>query len=295
MEAGQSNNDLRIFNILQNNEAEILSNWMQRQLSASTLRQDLISEAQLKEQSRNFLSAFRDAMRSGEMRDIHSSVWSEVRGVLSDISRQRARQGFSPSETATFIFSLKEVLFDNLRRSYNESDAGLLEEIISISSLLDKLGLYTTELYQQNREEIISRQQQEMLELSTPVVTLWEGVLALPLIGTLDSARTQIVMENLLQKIVETGSGIAIIDITGVPLVDTLVAQHLLKTVAAARLMGADCIISGIRPQIAQTIVHLGVDLANVTTKATLADAFIVALQRTGQKIVNAQKELQEG
>lgn len=291
MEARQSNNDLRIFNILQNSEAEILSNWMQRQLSASTLRQDLISEAQLKEQSRTFLSAFRDAMRSGETQDIHSHTWSDVRGVLSDISRQRARQGFSPSETSTFVFSLKEVLFDSLRRAYTESDAGLLEEIVSISALLDKLGLYTTEIFQQNREEIISRQQQEMLELSTPVVTLWEGVLALPLIGTLDSARTQIVMENLLQKIVETGSGIAIIDITGVPLVDTLVAQHLLKTVAAARLMGADCIISGIRPQIAQTIVHLGVDLANVTTKATLADAFIIALQRTGQKIIKAQSQ----
>lgn len=295
MEAGQANNDLRIFNIFQNNETEILSNWMQRQLSASTLRQDLISDVQLKEQSRTFLSAFREAINSGEMRDIHSPVWSEVRGVLSDISRQRAKQGFSPSETAIFIFSLKEVIFDSLRRAYNEGDTGLLDEIVSISSLLDRLGLYTSELYQQNREEIISRQQQEMLELSTPVVTLWEGVLALPLIGTLDSARTQIVMENLLQKIVETGSGIAIIDITGVPLVDTLVAQHLLKTVAAARLMGADCIISGIRPQIAQTIVHLGVDLANVTTKATLADAFIIALQRTGQKIVNAQKGTQEG
>jgi rsbT co-antagonist protein RsbR len=159
------------------------------------------------------------------------------------------------------------------------------------TTLLDRLGLYTTEVYQQGREEVIARQNQEMLELSTPVVELWEGVLALPLIGTLDSARTQIVMENLLQRIVETGASIAIIDITGVPTVDTLVAQHLLKTVAAARLMGADCIISGIRPQIAQTIVHLGVELQSVVTKATLADAFAVALQRTGLTIARTRPQ----
>ena len=151
--------------------------------------------------------------------------------------------------------------------------------------LLDKLALFTTEVYQKGREALISRQQHEMLELSTPVVQLWDNVLALPLIGTLDSARTQVVMENLLHKIVDTGAAIAIIDITGVPTVDTLVAQHLLKTVAAARLMGADCIISGIRPQIAQTIVHLGVELASVVTKATLADAFAIALQKTGATI----------
>lgn len=295
MEAKTANNDLRILDILQNKESEILSDWMQRQLSASTLRRDLISDAQLNEQSRTFLSAFRDAMRSGEIKDIHSSNWAEARNVLGDLSRQRARQGFSPTETATFIFSLKEALFNFMRSDSTKSGEELVNELINVSILLDKLGLYTTEVFQQNREEIINRQQQEMLELSTPVVRLWEGVLALPLIGTLDSARTQIVMENLLQRIVETGSSIAIIDITGVPLVDTLVAQHLLKTVAAARLMGADCIISGIRPQIAQTIVHLGVDLANVTTKATLADAFIIALERTGQKITTEQNRSKEG
>ena len=163
--------------------------------------------------------------------------------------------------------------------------ATLAEETWAASLLLDRLGLFTTEIHQQGREDVINRQNEEMLELSTPVVELWEGILALPLIGTLDSARTQVVMENLLQRIVETGASIAIIDITGVPTVDTLVTQHLLKTVAAARLMGADCLISGIRPQIAQTIVHLGVDLQSVTTKATLADAFAVALQRTGQSV----------
>jgi rsbT co-antagonist protein RsbR len=194
-------------------------------------------------------------------------------------------QGFSPSETASFVFSLKKPLFDRLRREFSKDADALAELTWTATQLLDNLGLYTTEVYQKSREEVIARQQQEMLELSTPVVKLWEGILALPMIGTLDSARTQIVMESLLQRIVETGSSIAIIDITGVPTVDTLTAQHLLKTVTAARLMGAECIISGIRPQIAQTIVHLGVDLGDVTTKASLADAFAIALERTGRAV----------
>jgi rsbT co-antagonist protein RsbR len=183
------------------------------------------------------------------------------------------------------VFSLKEPLFARLRAEMKDDPAQLAELMWTVSTLFDALGLYTTEIFQVSREQVIVRQQQELLELSTPVVQLWEGILALPLIGTLDSARTQVVMESLLQKIVDTGAAIAIIDITGVPTVDTLVAQHLLKTVAAARLMGADCIISGIRPQIAQTIVHLGVNLSNVITKATLADAFIVALQRAGKTV----------
>jgi rsbT co-antagonist protein RsbR len=188
------------------------------------------------------------------------------------------------------VFSLKQPLYSRLREAFDSQPAELAETSWAVNMLLDSLGLYTTEVFQRSREAIILRQQEELLELSTPVVQLWEGILALPLIGTLDSARTQVVMESLLQKIVETGAAIAIIDITGVPTVDTLVAQHLLKTVAAARLMGADCIISGIRPQIAQTIVHLGVDLTNVTTKSTLADAFIIALQRSGSSIDIAQR-----
>src|SRR5215813_9657863 len=180
---------------------------------------------------------------------------------------------------------MKQPLFTRLRNAHKSDAEGLASDIWRTTLLLDKLGLFTTEIFQKSREEIIARQQSELLELSTPVVSLWEGVLAVPLIGTLDSERTQVVMENLLEKIVQTGAGIAIVDITGVPTVDTLVAQHLLKTVAAARLMGADCIISGIRPQIAQTIVHLGVDLGSVITKASLADAFVVALQRTGATI----------
>ncbi|HKP66071.1 MAG TPA: STAS domain-containing protein, partial [Casimicrobiaceae bacterium] len=211
--------------------------------------------------------------------------WSDARDLLREISRSRATQGFSPSETASFVFSLKQPIFDMLRSELAAQPQQIADETWRMSQLLDQLGLVTTEAYQQTREEIIARQQQELLELSTPVVRLWDRILALPLVGTLDSARTQVVMESLLDRIVETGSEVAIIDITGVPTVDTLVAQHLLKTVAATRLMGADCIISGIRPQIAQTIVHLGVDLGAVITKATLADAFAIALKMTGATV----------
>jgi rsbT co-antagonist protein RsbR len=209
-----------------------------------------------------------------------------VLGVLADISDRKARLGFSPSETATFVFSIKQPLFTLFRALLDPET--LASRIWEATLMIDRLGLLTTEMYQKSRNEIIERQQQELLELSTPVVELWHGILALPLIGTLDSGRTQVVMESLLQKIVDTGAALAIIDITGVPTVDTLVAQHLLKTVAAARLMGADCIISGIRPQIAQTIIHLGVELGDVTTKATLAAALSVALQRAGLKVVSS-------
>ena len=204
---------------------------------------------------------------------------------LVSLSRSRVQQGFSSAETATFIFSFKQPLFTVLRTEAGGDANFLAAEIWTATKLLDELGLLTVKAFQRAREDVINRQQQEMLELSTPVVKLWDGILALPMIGTLDSARTQIVMESLLHKIVETGSETAIIDITGVPTVDTLVAQHLLKTVTAIRLMGADCIISGVRPQIAQTIVHLGVDLQGVTTKANLADALALALKRTGNTL----------
>jgi rsbT co-antagonist protein RsbR len=203
-----------------------------------------------------------------------------MRDLLTEIARQRAVQGFSPTDTSIFVFSFKQPLFARMGLDYSNDPKGLSEEVWRGTELLDKLGLFTFEIFQKSREEVIARQQQEMMELSTPVVELWHGLLALPLIGTLDSARTQIVMQNLLEAIVAKSADLAIIDITGVPTVDTLVAQHLLKTVAAARLMGADCIISGIRPQIAQTIIHLGVDLSSVLTKATLADAFQLALKR---------------
>ncbi len=264
-------------------EDQLLPAWVQHQLAAATLRRDLMKDDELETQSRRFLGALRKVLQNGGAdQDITAPAWDEARELLGDIAQMRARQGFSPSETATFVFSLKRPLFERLSAELERDPAALAEATWKSSVLLDQLGLYTTEVYQKGRDELIARQQEEMLELSTPVVELWDGILALPMIGTLDSARTQIVMETLLQKIVDTGAAIAIIDITGVPTVDTLVAQHLLKTVAAARLMGAECIISGIRPQIAQTVVHLGVDLQDVITKATLADAFAVALKKTG-------------
>jgi rsbT co-antagonist protein RsbR len=267
-------------------DKELLAAWVDRQLQSTMSRRDLIDEGDLREQSRQFLRHLRDAAVTGGIEDIASAPWEPMRELLASMSKSRARQGFTPSETAMFVFSLKEPLFSLLRRRLGSDAHAIAEETSNATLLLDRLGLYTTEVYQRIREEVISRQQQDMLELSTPVVQLWDGVLGLPLIGTLDSARTQVVMESLLQRIVDTGARIAVIDITGVPTVDTLVAQHLLKTVAAARLMGADCIISGIRPQIAQTVVHLGLDLASVVTKATLADAFAVALQKVGLAVV---------
>jgi rsbT co-antagonist protein RsbR len=262
---------------------EILQEWLQLQLSAENLRTDLISEAELRNDSNRFLNALTDAVQSGNVSDISTPEYKPVLEMLADFSRSRGLQGFTPSETATFVFSFKQPLISALRRSVEDNPAELVETMLSADLLIDKLGLHTTEVYQRSREEVIRRQQEEMLELSTPVVQLWEGIVALPLIGTLDSARTSVVMETLLQTIVETRSELAIIDITGVPTVDTLVAQHLLKTVAAARLMGADCIISGIRPQIAQTMVHLQIDLSAVTTKATMAEALRFALKRGGR------------
>jgi rsbT co-antagonist protein RsbR len=271
--------------IIAQSQKELLADWVQVQLGATTLRSDLMKESELREQSRELLALLQVATGSGGITQIDGSDWASVRDFLARMSRSRAQQGFSPSETATFVLSLKQPLFTRLRGELAQDAQALADEIWATTDLLDKLGLFTVETYVKSREELIQRQQREMMELSTPVVQLWENILALPLIGTLDSERTQVVMESLLQKIVETGALIAIIDITGVPTVDTLVAQHLLKTVAAARLMGADCIISGIRPQIAQTIVHLGVNLSDVTTKASLADAFSIALKRTQARL----------
>jgi rsbT co-antagonist protein RsbR len=279
----------RLADILTKSRDALLPEWMRQQLAATSMRRDLIRDDELEQQSRRFLELLGSSLQAdGAAADVSGPAWSGMRDLLTDLSRTRARQGFTAVETATFVFSLKQPLFDLLRERLGKDAQALADGIWTSTVLLDRLGLFATELYQKGREEVIVRQQQEMMELSTPVVELWDGVLALPLIGTLDSSRTQVVMENLLTRIVETGASIAILDITGVPTVDTLVAQHLLKTVAAARLMGAECIISGIRPQIAQTIVHLGVDLQGVITKATLADAFEVALARTGLTVRRA-------
>jgi rsbT co-antagonist protein RsbR len=281
-----------ITRLVTDKEQEILPEWLNLLKTAGAFQTGRINEFELTGQCRDFLRLFRDAVAKAGM-DIASAVYTPVRDFLGDVSRSRALQGFSPRETAIFIFSLKQPLFNAMNRDKALSPAALAQTMWAITLLLDELGLYTCEVYQRSREEVILRQQREIAELSTPVVKLWNGVLALPVIGTLDSERTQVMMENLLQRIVEAGAAIAIIDITGVPTVDTLTAQHLLKTVAAARLMGADCIISGVRPQIAQTIVHLGVEL-NVVTKATLADAFSVALRRTGRAVIKSKAAEQE-
>jgi len=276
-----------IAELLSRNFETILNDWVRAQ-TGDQRRSVLVSDSELRTQATEFLGLLGRAVQRGALDDIEGREWDDVRRMLEELSRSRALRGMSPSQTAMFLFSLKQPLFAGVRQAFGEDAERLASVTWGLNTLLDRLGLFTTEVFQRGREELINRQQQEMLELSTPVVELWDGILALPLIGTLDSARTQVVMESLLQRIVETGSSIAIIDITGVPTVDTLVAQHLLKTVAAARLMGADCIISGIRPQIAQTIVHLGVELQDVVTKATLADAFAVALRRAGLTIVRA-------
>ena len=275
--------------VLTEQRQALLDAWRRNLQTAVASARGRISDAELQAQTGEMLQLLADAARSGSLR-VHDADWKPVLEFLEGVSRSRVGQGFSSDETATFVFSLKRPLFELLRKAAGNDADALANETWAATELLDELGLHTVRTYQRSREDVINRQQNELLELSTPVVKLWDGVLALPMIGTLDSARTQIVMESLLQRIVETGSEIAIIDITGVPTVDTLVAQHLLKTVTAIRLMGADCIISGVRPQIAQTIVHLGVDLQGVTTKANLADALALALKRSGTTVTRAAK-----
>jgi rsbT co-antagonist protein RsbR len=269
--------------ILAKYSEELFKSWLEAQVADPTVR-SLMKESELREQSREFIGLLRAAVGQGST-DTRAPQWAPVRELIGSISRSRAAQGYSPSETAAFVLSLKRSLVERLRAELADRPQDLIDQTWLTTDLIDDLALLTMDAYQQSREQIVKRQQEELLELSTPVVQLWDSILALPLIGTLDSSRTNVVMESLLQAIVDTGAAIAIIDITGVPTVDTLVAQHLLKTVAAARLMGADCIISGIRPQIAQTIVHLGVDLSEVSTRSTLADAFRLALTRTGSSI----------
>ena len=287
-----SNAGTGIAEIIAADRNTFIDEWMKDLHAASASAAGSISESDLRAQCSQFLDAFRAALDSASTNDVQDSRWKEVRELLAEFSKSRAIQGFNPSETATFVFSFKRPLFRRLGGRDVEAET-LTNEVWRLSELLDALGLYTMETFLKTREEVIRRGQEDMLELSTPVVKLWDGILALPLIGTLDSARTQIVMETLLEAIVTTNCKVAIIDITGVATVDTVVAQHLLKTVTAARLMGADCIISGIRPQIAQTIVHLGINLLDVSSKATLRDAFALALERTGQQL-RAETDLED-
>jgi rsbT co-antagonist protein RsbR len=275
-----------IASVLKKRGKQLQTEWL-KDLSATApaASKGRVGAEELQQQALQFLQLLATATEAKHAETLGATHDKALRDFLEALSRSRVQQGFSSAETALFIFSFKRPLFQALRAEAGADADALASEIWAATELLDALGMHTVAAFQRAREDLISRQQEEMLELSTPVVKLWDGILAVPMIGTLDSARTQVVMESLLQKIVDTGSEIAIIDITGVPTVDTLVAQHLLKTVTALRLMGAECIISGIRPQIAQTIVHLGVDLQGVVTKANLADALAVALKRTGHTI----------
>ena len=277
-------NSAAVEDLLSTQRDRVLAEW-QTELAAGG--RALASEGR---ETGELLDALLAGVRAtGNTENFDDAPWAPLRQVLASLSRSRAAQGSTAADTSRFVLALKKPLFAGLQRRFGDQPAVLVDATWEVSSLLDHMAQHTVSTYQRTREDIIARQQQELLELSTPVVKLWDGVLAVPMIGTLDSGRTQLVMETLLQRIVETGSALAIIDITGVPTVDTLVAQHLLKTVTAIRLMGADAIISGIRPQIAQTIVHLGIDLEGITTKATLADALALAMRRAGFVVSRAK------
>lgn len=271
---------------IKNKQSHLLEEWLKGLQAKGATRN--IKEQDLQQQTAEFLQLVISGLENGHGTSTAAAGWADTRQFLEKLSASRALLGQDSQQTANFIFSLKGPLFNLLQSHLKDDPAQLAEQLLEISDLFDALGLHTIATFQKSREAVIKRQQEELLELSTPVVKLWDGVLALPMIGTLDSQRTQMVMESLLQRIVDTGSEIAIIDITGVPTVDTLVAQHLLKTVTAIRLMGADCIISGVRPQIAQTIVHLGLDLQGVVTKANLSDALKLALTRLGINLSKA-------
>ncbi len=276
----------RTFNVIAKNEQELLDSWT-RELEASGMYRNVKID-EFRQQTADFIRLLIAGAGQTDSTDLRGASWEDMRLFLERLSHSRVLLGFDSQQTAGFIFSFKRPLMPLLQTEYADEPNILAEQLWALSELIDQLGLHTVRTFQKSREAVIKRQQEELLELSTPVVKLWDGVLALPMIGTLDSQRTQVVMESLLQRIVDTGSEIAIIDITGVPTVDTLVAQHLLKTVTAIRLMGADCIISGVRPQIAQTIVHLGLDLQGIVTKASLADALALALRRSGLTVSKA-------
>jgi rsbT co-antagonist protein RsbR len=280
-----------IAKLLQKKKKQILEDWMNNQLTDAGLREDLMSNEDLHEQSKELLDVLLKTLNDKNISDVHSDDFEPVHEILSGISISRARQGFSPKETGFYVFSLKDALLKNLLTEIKNDPASLIDGFSKVNKLMDSLGIITFETFIKGREEVILRQTDEITEISTPVIQVWEGILALPIIGTLDSARTQIVMENLLQEIVESGSTIAILDISGVPAVDSLVAQHLIKTVAATRLMGAECIISGIRPEIAQTVVHRGIDLSNIVTKSTLASALKYSFSLLKLDVKKIQKD----
>lgn len=262
--------------ILQKKKKNVLETWVKLQLADESLREDLMSNDELRSQSEELLESFVNSLTDDNINDPRSNDFEAVVDTLNAISISRAKQGFSPRETGTYVFSLKDAMITTLQQEIKDPQE-LFVQTLKIGKVVDSFGVSTFEAFIKGREEVILRQTDEITQISTPVIRVWDGILALPIIGTLDSARTQVVMESLLQEIVQSGSSIAILDISGVPAVDSLVAQHLIKTVSATRLMGAECIISGIRPEIAQTVVHLGIDLSGVITKSTLASALKTA------------------
>ena len=278
-------------NIFEKKKTQILELWVNSQLADEGLREDLISNEELRGSSEELVDILVSTLNEDNLNNVYSSDFDPVLEILAGITITRARQGFSPRETGLFVLGLKDALLSVLQDIYQNDSPKLYSESLKISKLLDSFSIVMFETFIKGREEVILRQTDEIAEISTPVIRVWDGILALPIIGTLDSARTQIVMENLLQEIVETGSSIAILDISGVPAVDSLVAQHLIKTVSATRLMGAECIISGIRPEIAQTIVHLGIDLSNIITKASLASALRFAFTNLNLEVRKVVKE----
>lgn len=282
--------------ILPKKQNEILDLWMKQQLKDEGLRDDLMTSDDLKKDSSELLTVLLAVIKKNDFSNVESAEFDKVNEVLAGISMTRAKNGFSPRETAYFVLSLKDAVIPVLEKNITDART-LYSETTKFNKLIDSLGLVTIETFIKGREEVILRQTAEISEISTPVIQVWDGILALPIIGTLDSARTQVVMESLLLKIVDTESTIAILDISGVPAVDSLVAQHLIKTVAATRLMGAECIISGIRPEIAQTIVHLGIDLSNINTKASLAHALRTAFNMLKLEVrkVNSSNKITAG
>lgn len=277
--------------LLQKKSKQILELWMKNQLADESLREDLMSNDELRLQSEELLNNLLKNLTDKNLTDAQSADFDAVYEILSGISLSRARQGFSPRETSTYVFSLKTALLQVLQQELKADPAAYFDISFKVNQLLDNFAIATFETFIKGREEVILRQTDEIAEISTPVIRVWDGILALPIIGTLDSSRTQVVMENLLQEIVDTGSSLAILDISGVPAVDSLVAQHLIKTVSATRLMGAECIISGIRPEIAQTIVHLGIDLSSIVTKASLASALKYAFSILKLEVRKITKE----
>ncbi len=278
--------EIKTTQILKDKKNIILERWENKQKAED----NYFNADEQQQDSEELLEAFLEALDEYNIDNSNAREFDKVYEVLMGISVSRAKRGFSPRETGNYLFTLKEALLETLAEGIADSGQ-LYTDSLKVSKIIDNMTILTFEGYIKGREDVIARQTDEITEISTPVIRVWDGVVALPIIGTLDSSRTQVIMENLLVQIVETGSTIAILDISGVPAMDTLVAQHLIKTVSATRLLGAECIISGIRPEIAQIVVHLGIDLSNIITKSTLANALQTAFNML-QLEVNRKKTI---